>query len=138
MDLLRARRLARALLLVPPLLLALLPSGCASRPPQPAPGQGPDRYRFDVGVAPVPDRDRVLGGTVTATELSTRHAITTPRFEVAWGASETVAAEDPATGTRLKATLTVDKAGTELICEASVSRGGLPPVFHRSYIALRK
>lgn len=139
MDLLRARRLARAIVLVPSLLALLaLPWACSSRPNQPPPGQGPDSYRFDVGVAPVPDRDRLLGGTVTATEVSTRQAITTPRFEVAWGASQTVSADDPGTRTRLKATLTVDKAGSELTCEASVSRDGRPPVFHRSYIALRK
>jgi hypothetical protein len=135
-DFLRTRRLVLTVLVLPS-LLAVLASACAGRPAQPSPGQGPDRYRFDVGVAPVPDRDRVLGGTVTATDLATRQAISTPRFEVAWGGTETVASEDRETKTRLKAKLTVDKAGTELVCEASVSRGGRPPVFHRSLLSLR-
>ena len=78
---------------------------------------------FDVGFAPAPDRDRTLAGTLTATDLATKRAIRSSRFEVEWGKEQNVTAEDAATDTRLEAVVRVDAGGHELSYEATVRKG---------------
>ena len=115
MDLVRRAALVLAAFL--PLL-----SACASKPVHP-PGQEIERYVFDVGFAPAPDRDRTLAGTVTATDFATRRAITTPRFEVEWGKEQTVTAADAAGDLRLEVVVKVEAGGHELLYEATVRKG---------------
>jgi len=117
--------------------LSLLAAACASSPAKPSPGQGTESYRFDLGFAPAPDRDRVLAGTVTATDLATRRSITTPRFEVAWGASQALTAEDPGTLARLDVVVRVDEGGYELSYDASVRKGGRVVASRKASVPVR-
>lgn len=121
------------------LLMLLLAGmfGCATQAVKPF-EQGAERYKFDIDLTPVFDRDKTISCIATVTDIASGHAISIPRFTARWGETKQVDSEDQATGARLDLTLIVDESGNSAMYDASVKKVDQLIASHRTTVSISR